>query len=52
MLVRVGQAARSNVPATSSRASDSLLNILTTQTSEDRKVLNPNPTEAATYDAR
>ena len=38
MLVRVGQAAKSNVPTMSSRASESLLDSLTTQTSEDHKV--------------
>lgn len=51
MLVRVGQAVRSNVPAVSTRANESLRNILITQTSEDHQVLNSNPSEAPTYDA-
>jgi hypothetical protein len=46
--VRVGQAARSSVPAMSSRVNDSLLDSLTTQTSGDHKVLNSNPAEALT----
>lgn len=51
MLVRVGQAARSNVPAMSSRANESLLNILTKRTSEDRKVLNFQSSRNFYYDA-